>query len=732
MTNLPEKQNTPIGYIEEDDYHYVKERLYYIGLIKRLGIVAILAAIALTTLSSIQLFSYVSFFLITLLSTNILFLTGAILSVFWANRAGRTFRAHAELFRPRINDHLTRIIFVLGLILAGASAVMLVNLFLQRDYPTDFLVAQSTNASSWNSAYEGKTLDGLINYSKIHFIVQSCFTGFFFFFFLLASRATFRCLKWSNQAMSYLVFLGNILLLAFGLGIIYFAEYAFGYGEYPQLRAHFPVWNIRGLYFTGIAVIALSFVGFLVDYKRWRIGFFALAFLLLLVLILLVNFTGYAYRHTRQTYECYKGVGNEANCIDRMRLVHSFDLEAYGCPQKYISLGRCESDQTVQKWEGTKQDNSRAQETAGTSGRSQARTTITTESDAETITTQPDGTQTIEYSDGSTVIHQSDQTIITKKPNGETITTQPDGTRTIVYSDGSTVTRQPDKTTIATGPDGETITTQPDGTQNIVYSDGSTVTRQSDKTIITTYTDGTTTIKKVDGTTVTKSSNGTVAIISPNGAIQIIDTEQSITTLEKDGTVTTRYKSGEFVIIYIDGVITFTKIDGTTVTTQPNGTIIVKHFNGTIIEERNDNKTSTAATIPKTPSFNTSLSLLVDFLPQQSLFVDESSTASDSAQSITNRYCLNTKCCGLLGGLYTESLMSLANFGLLVILTGCLVSIGCYYFWYIAGVESTRDKNKDLLYVCVTLVLVVVFFGLQFGLDKTYVHERLGSDSRHV
>lgn len=151
--------------------------------------------------------------------------------------------------------------------------------------------------------------------------------------------------------MSYLVFLGGVFFLVFGLGITYYADFAFGYEEYPQIRAHFPVWNVRALFVLGIAVTVLSFVAFLIDHQSWRVGFFVLSFLLLVVLVLLVNFTGYAYRNSRQTYEYYKGVTDAQVAHDRLYYVHVDAIQGYGCPVKYLPATTCGVADQVSQWE---------------------------------------------------------------------------------------------------------------------------------------------------------------------------------------------------------------------------------------------------------------------------------------------------------------------------------------------------------------------------------------------
>jgi len=277
------------------------------------------------------------------------------------------------------------------------------------------------------------------------------------------------------------------------LALIYCADYAFDYEGYPQLRSHFPVWNIRGLYFVGIALTAVSVVGFLVDHKSWRVGFFVLAFLLLVFLVPLATFTGFAYRNTRQTYEYYKGTATGIDtCRERMYLAHSRDLQRYGCPQKYLNTDECIATTAITPWEGTALD------------------------------------------------------------------------------------------------------------------------------------------------------------------------------------------------------------------TSPPVVVVV-----------NAGQTGTILNTP---------------IPPASLFL-----VGDNNIAGTGTYtCVNTRCCGLLGQMYSQHLIQLAACGLMATLAAALVSIGCYYFWYVTWVDTARDKRRDFVWLGLMALFVLVFVILFFAVDRTYIIEKLGADSRHL
>jgi len=150
--------------------------------------------------------------------------------------------------------------------------------------------------------------------------------------------------------MTYLNFLASVLLLVFGLGLIWYANLNGDYVDYPIIKAQFPNWITDGLFWTGIVVTALSFIGFVVNHRNYRIGFFALSVFLLISIVTLVNFTGFAYRSARHVDNYYRG----SYCSSAIQLIHRDELEAAGCPSKYVS-GDCSSTWLDENWEDGKE-----------------------------------------------------------------------------------------------------------------------------------------------------------------------------------------------------------------------------------------------------------------------------------------------------------------------------------------------------------------------------------------
>jgi len=170
-------------------------------------------------------------------------------------------------------------------------------------------------------------------------------------FWLWSAYTKFTTLKFDNQAISNLVYIGCISLVFSGVVLTYLARHAYGYNGYPIIHAIFPSWNIKTLFALGIASAVVGALGFFITLRGWRIGYLVLTFLVLFTLILLGNFTGYAFNHNKMIYNHYKGTEDINDCVNRMALVDWRDLDNQGCPQKYLPSDKCSASLRSTQWE---------------------------------------------------------------------------------------------------------------------------------------------------------------------------------------------------------------------------------------------------------------------------------------------------------------------------------------------------------------------------------------------
>jgi len=117
--------------------------------------------------------------------------------------------------------------------------------------------------------------------------------------------------------MSYIVFLGSLFLLVFGMFAWRQARHDHD-NTSKELSQYFPALDIKALYGLAIAAGVIALAAFVADHRKWRVGFFALSFILLVFFIFQTTFTGLAYRNTRHINDDYAG----KNCFNHMVYIH--------------------------------------------------------------------------------------------------------------------------------------------------------------------------------------------------------------------------------------------------------------------------------------------------------------------------------------------------------------------------------------------------------------------------
>jgi len=89
---------------------------------------------------------------------------------------------------------------------------------------------------------------------------------------------------------------------------------------------------------------------------------------------------------------------------------------------------------------------------------------------------------------------------------------------------------------------------------------------------------------------------------------------------------------------------------------------------------------------------------------------DDAGNGGDSGRLLSDSfYCINTACCGVVGQLYSDPYLHLSNFSLYALLAACLISVGCYYFWYVSWVDTQRDKEHDWIWVLLKSLFLIAF-----------------------
>jgi len=320
------------------------------------------------------------------LLAGIAFLIFGILYFRWAKRtkkAGKTGK-QKELLQPAEGDEkATKRLFLAGALLTIVAITLGANYYVQRGYNLDVNAAQQTSNEvwTWGNIYNTLRVEQIYKYS---YPVLAVFQILFTIYFIFAARTTFRCLKFGNQAITTLVFIGALLTCVYGLNLLFLSIHAQGYDDYPQLETHFPQWVIRSLIAISIAVVALSFLTFLVNHRGWRVGFVLVGLLYIISTLFLVSLVGPSYHHVRKIYQFYNGEAKDSSDTEawtRLRLVDESQIENWGCPAKYVDASNCALADQVHRWEDypkTSSSELRTEETASAEATPEAAPQVST------------------------------------------------------------------------------------------------------------------------------------------------------------------------------------------------------------------------------------------------------------------------------------------------------------------------------------------------------------------
>ena len=350
LKSSPEKEEHS-QLINDPDLYNPHERLGFVKWTRVFAVPIILASFVQTALSIFLSVLHPTALSISLAVGGGLFFAVSILALVWANKTKKALidEDHA-LGQAAPSSGLTSVLFFLSFFLAASTLVFLAAIYSHQGWNADYFQAAVSDPAAWASVFGDFTAEDVSSffYNAHMFIAGSTLACLFYF--LLVSRSAFKFLDFGNRSMSLLVFISNTLQLAAGLSLIYYSKNLQQFNNHEHITANFPLWNLSALYVTGIAISAITLLTFIVNWRKWRIGFFFIAFLLLIIFVLLINFTGFAYRHARYTYNHYE---SEAYCPGRLGAADIQDLSNHGCPSKYVVVNNTVSLDCDNAWVGT-------------------------------------------------------------------------------------------------------------------------------------------------------------------------------------------------------------------------------------------------------------------------------------------------------------------------------------------------------------------------------------------
>ena len=334
----------------------LEEKLKFVSVSQVLSYPIIIFSVAQVALGSVLWSFHYSSIAVWLTFAGVTTLGGSIAALVWTILTKRRIRETTELYAQPTDSKLTNAVFLSSFYLVAGSLLVLAIIYARYDWNESFYTAWASNSVQWSDRFGSLEPATLKLIAKISLLVIASFNGLYFIFFLITGRAAYFFLNSHSQNMRKLVFITALLLMASTGALIYLSVNLCGnYHAYPQVLAHFPLEISQAAFEISIGIAVVTLFLFLTNWRRWRIGYFFFTVLLLSLFVLLVNLSGFAYRHATSVHDYYESADA---CPNRLAKASKSWLESYGCPNKYIfhadgsSISTdCQANQKGDIWE---------------------------------------------------------------------------------------------------------------------------------------------------------------------------------------------------------------------------------------------------------------------------------------------------------------------------------------------------------------------------------------------
>mmetsp|Transcript_14011 Transcript_14011/g.11982 ORF Transcript_14011/g.11982 Transcript_14011/m.11982 type:complete len:292 (-) Transcript_14011:946-1821(-) len=135
--------------------------------------------------------------------------------------------------------------------------------------------------------------------------------------------------------MSQLISVSNTFMVFAGLGLCWSLTHVFPYSNEESIDQVIPDSVLKLMLTNAIMIVIFGFVAWVVNHRKWRVGFSILALFFTLSICMSVAFTGSLFKHTRELYEEYSDVALGDKWSKFMGSIAESELIKGGCPNKY-------------------------------------------------------------------------------------------------------------------------------------------------------------------------------------------------------------------------------------------------------------------------------------------------------------------------------------------------------------------------------------------------------------
>ena len=233
-------------------------------------------------------------------------------------------------------ERVLRSLYVALLFRAAGSLPIIVNMLSLKNYTPEHLRAYAATFEEPRYHTLGDTLSTLAAPLPILELLL-CIT------FVQGARLCFRYLQNPSQTMTRVIYLGSLALMASALSLIYNTRVSKDYYTANHLSSLFASEDLSAFGVMGVGFVVLAFGVWLMNYKKWRVPTVTLSVILgvLIVGVAVASLSGYT--NTHNVYTAYQDTSDLSVWSDKMEATFKPDIEAFGCPAKYLPPHMCES-----------------------------------------------------------------------------------------------------------------------------------------------------------------------------------------------------------------------------------------------------------------------------------------------------------------------------------------------------------------------------------------------------
>ena len=317
-------------------------------LLQRLSGVAILLSLYQLAYGGLSLYYFQSTFPSFSTFMGVISLLLSITVAIWSTKALKAERNQTTIARSIIDgsrENLNNVLFLSLVFRAVSSLVLIPNMFMQADFTSQHVAAQATVLNDPTYVAASRFLTNMALPLPFVELVLSMIL-------IKAAKTCFSYIKDSSRTVSRLVYLSNTLLLSSSLGLVFnVLRIQHFLSSHYELLPSSRNGDFKGLLVLGVTLAVASLIIWLVNYKRWRAPSLILSALTLGIIITLAVFTAYSYNYRENVYRFYEDSTDLASWSSKMANTHKDDIEAFGCPSKYLPQESCSRDLLAYVWE---------------------------------------------------------------------------------------------------------------------------------------------------------------------------------------------------------------------------------------------------------------------------------------------------------------------------------------------------------------------------------------------